>query len=59
MKTVFMLILLVAAGLVAAGFADNKPQEKPGKGATMPEPQKNLTNRHLCRRLFLVRRSGF
>ena len=42
MKTLFMLTLLVAAGLVSVGVADNKPQEKPGKGATMPEPQKNL-----------------
>ena len=42
MKTGLMLMLLVAAGLVAAGLADNKPQEKPGKGATMPESPKNL-----------------
>jgi len=42
MKTVFMLVLMLAAGLVAVGLADNKPQEKPGKGAAMPEPQKNL-----------------
>ncbi len=35
-------MLLAAAGLVAAGIADHKPQEKPGKGATMPEVQKNL-----------------
>jgi peptide methionine sulfoxide reductase msrA/msrB len=42
MKTVFRVMLLAAAGLVAAGIADQKPQEKPGKGATMPEVQKNL-----------------
>ena len=42
MKTVFMLMLLVAAALLAAGISDNKPQEKPGQGADMPEPQKNL-----------------
>ena len=42
MKTLFMLMLLVAAALVAAGVAGNKPPEKPGKGAVMPEPQKNL-----------------
>ena len=42
MKTVLMLMLMLAAGLVAAGLAGNKPQEKSGKGATMPETQKNL-----------------
>ena len=42
MKTVLMLVLMLAAGLVAAGLADNKPQEKSGKGAAMPEPDKNL-----------------
>jgi peptide methionine sulfoxide reductase msrA/msrB len=42
MKTLIMLILLVAAGLVSVGVADNKAQEKRGKGATMPEMQKNL-----------------
>ena len=35
MKTVLMLVLMLAAGLVAAGLAGNKPQEKLGKGATM------------------------
>ena len=33
MKTVFRFMLLAAAGLVAVGLADHKPQEKPGKGA--------------------------
>jgi peptide methionine sulfoxide reductase msrA/msrB len=42
MKTVFMLILLAAAGIVAAGAADHNPKEKSGRGATMPEAQKNL-----------------
>ena len=42
MKTVLMIVLMLAAGLVAAGLADNKPQEKSGKGAAMPEVQKNL-----------------
>jgi peptide methionine sulfoxide reductase msrA/msrB len=42
MKTVLMLMLLGAAALVAAGVADHKPQGKPGKGAAMPEPPKNL-----------------
>ncbi len=37
-----MLILLLAAGLVAAGLADNKPKEKRGQGAVMPELPKNL-----------------
>ncbi|MGA9753910.1 MAG: peptide-methionine (R)-S-oxide reductase MsrB [Desulfobaccales bacterium] len=42
MKTVLMLILLLAAGLVAAGLADHKPKEKRGQGAAMPELPKNL-----------------
>jgi peptide methionine sulfoxide reductase msrA/msrB len=42
MKTVLMLILLLAAGLVAAGLADNQPKEKRGQGAAMPELPKNL-----------------
>jgi peptide methionine sulfoxide reductase msrA/msrB len=42
MKTMLLLVLMLATGLVAAGLADNKPQEKSGKGATMPEAQKNL-----------------
>ena len=42
MKTVLLLVLMLAAGLVAAGLVDSKPQEKLGKGATMPEGQKNL-----------------
>ncbi len=42
MKTLLMLILLLAAGLVAAGLADNKPKEKRGQGAVMPELPKNL-----------------
>ena len=42
MKTVLMFILLAAAGLVAVGLANNKTQEKTGKGAAMPEGQKNL-----------------
>jgi peptide methionine sulfoxide reductase msrA/msrB len=42
MKTNVMLIMLVAAGLVAAGFADRQPKEKPGRGASMSETEKNL-----------------
>lgn len=42
MKTTYMLILLLAVGLVAAGLADNHPKGKPGQGAAMDEPQKNL-----------------
>ena len=42
MKTVLMFILMLAAGLVAAGLADSKPQDKPGKGASMAEVKKNL-----------------
>jgi peptide methionine sulfoxide reductase msrA/msrB len=42
MKTVVMFILLMAAGLLAVGLADNKPREKPGKGAHMPESPNNL-----------------
>jgi peptide methionine sulfoxide reductase msrA/msrB len=42
MKTVLMLVLMLAAGLVAAGLADSKPQENLGRGAAMPEMKKNL-----------------
>ena len=42
MKTVFMLMLLAAAGLLAVAWADDNPQQKPGKGAHMPESRKNL-----------------
>jgi peptide methionine sulfoxide reductase msrA/msrB len=42
MRTLLMLMLLAVAALSAAGVADNKPQGKPGKGAAMPELQKNL-----------------
>ncbi len=42
MKTLWMIILMSAVGLVAVGLAENKPQEKPGKGAIMSEPQRNL-----------------
>ena len=42
MKTAFMLMVLLAVGLVTASLADNNPKEKPGQGATMDEPQKNL-----------------
>ena len=44
MKTVLILLLMLAAGLVAVGVADSKPQGKPGKGAAMSEEQKNLQN---------------
>jgi peptide methionine sulfoxide reductase msrA/msrB len=42
MKNGFMLMLLVAAALLAAGFTDSQPKEKSGRGATMPETQKNF-----------------
>jgi peptide methionine sulfoxide reductase msrA/msrB len=42
MKTVLILLLMLAAGLAAAGSADSKPQEQLGRGAGMPEMQKNL-----------------
>jgi peptide methionine sulfoxide reductase msrA/msrB len=42
MKTALTLILLLVAGFVAAGLADNNPKKKPGRGATMHEPQQNL-----------------
>jgi peptide methionine sulfoxide reductase msrA/msrB len=42
MKTVIMLIMLVAAGLMVAGFAANQPPEKPGRSVSMPETQKTL-----------------
>ena len=31
MKTMLLLVLMLAAGLVAAGLTGNKPQEKSGK----------------------------
>jgi peptide methionine sulfoxide reductase msrA/msrB len=37
-----MLIMLAAAGLVAASFSDHQPKEKVGRGGTMSEPEKNL-----------------
>jgi peptide methionine sulfoxide reductase msrA/msrB len=42
MKTAFMLIFLLAAGLAVAGLADSNPKEKLGLGATMDKPQENL-----------------
>jgi peptide methionine sulfoxide reductase msrA/msrB len=42
MKTVLMFVLMLSAGLVAAGVVDSKPQDKPGKGAAMPEMKKNF-----------------
>jgi peptide methionine sulfoxide reductase msrA/msrB len=42
MKTLLMLILLAAAGLLSAGLTDPNSQEKPGRGGAMPEPQNNL-----------------
>lgn len=42
MKNGFMLILLMAAVLVAAGFTDTQAKEKSGRGATMPETQKTF-----------------
>jgi peptide methionine sulfoxide reductase msrA/msrB len=42
MKSMFMLTLFLAAGLVATGFADNNPKQQPGEGAVMPDAKKNL-----------------
>ena len=42
MKTLLLLVLTLAAGLVAAGWAVNEPQGKSGKGAFMSEVNKNL-----------------
>ena len=42
MKTLLLLVLTLAAGLVAAGWAVNEPQGKSGKGASMSEVNKNL-----------------
>jgi peptide methionine sulfoxide reductase msrA/msrB len=42
LKTLLMLIFLLAAGLVVAAFADHNPKQKPERGATMPDPQQNL-----------------
>jgi peptide methionine sulfoxide reductase msrA/msrB len=42
MKTTLLaIILLVAAGMVAAGFADHQPKDSSGR-TTMPKPQKDL-----------------
>jgi peptide methionine sulfoxide reductase msrA/msrB len=41
MKTVLLLMLMLAAGLVAAGVAISKSPDKPEKGAAMPESNKN------------------
>jgi peptide methionine sulfoxide reductase msrA/msrB len=37
-----ILVLMLAAGLVAAGWAGNNPQGKSGKGASMSEVNKNF-----------------
>jgi peptide methionine sulfoxide reductase msrA/msrB len=42
MRTVFMFMLLAAAGIFAAGLTGQNPKEKLGQGATMPESPKNL-----------------
>ena len=42
MKTLLLLVLTLAAGLVAAGWAGNEPHGKSGKGASMSEVNKNL-----------------
>ena len=42
MKTIVMLIMLMAAGLVAVSCAAHPPKEKAARGGTMSEPEKNL-----------------
>jgi peptide methionine sulfoxide reductase msrA/msrB len=42
MKTIVMLIMLMAAGLVAVSCAAPPPKEKAARGGTMSEPEKNL-----------------
>jgi peptide methionine sulfoxide reductase msrA/msrB len=42
MKTLWVLVLMLAVGPVAAGLANSKPQEKSGKGAAMSDVAKNL-----------------
>jgi peptide methionine sulfoxide reductase msrA/msrB len=59
MKIVLMLVLMLAAGLVAAGLAGNKPQGKSGKGAAMPEVQKNLQTATLAGGCFWCVESDF
>jgi peptide methionine sulfoxide reductase msrA/msrB len=59
MKATLMLILLVAAGLVAVGLADNNPKEQPGRGATMDQPQKNLQTATLAGGCFWCVESDF
>ena len=59
MKTVFMMVLMLAAGLVAAGSADSKPQEQSGRGAGMPEVKKNLQTATLAGGCFWCVESDF
>ena len=59
MKTMLLLVLMLAAGLVAVGLAGNKPQEKSGKGAAMPEMQKNLQTATLAGGCFWCVESDF
>ena len=59
MQTVFMMVLMLAAGLVAAGSADSKPQEQSGRGTGMPEVKKNLQTATLAGGCFWCVESDF
>jgi peptide methionine sulfoxide reductase msrA/msrB len=59
MNTGFMMVLMLAAGLVAAGSVDSKPQEQLGRGAGMPEVKKNLQTATLAGGCFWCVESDF
>ncbi len=59
MKTVLMVIFLLAVGLVATGLANNNPKEKPVKGTTMAEPQTDLQTAILAGGCFWCVESDF
>jgi peptide methionine sulfoxide reductase msrA/msrB len=42
MRTMLVLMLLAAAGLLSAGLTDHNAKEKLGRGSAMPEPQNNV-----------------
>ena len=59
MQTVFMMMLMLAAGLVTAGSADSKPMEQLGRGVGMPEVKKNLQTATLAGGCFWCVESDF
>jgi peptide methionine sulfoxide reductase msrA/msrB len=57
--TLLAFILLLAAGLVAVGFAEPQPKEKTGRRTTMSEPQKNLATATVAGGCFWCTQSDF